>query len=136
MNARKYWRRSTAVQKGIYCLYIISFLIATSTHTRDLILGGFLPYKHHPLWANIYWTALTFLDPLAVILLLTRFKQGLRLYALVIVSDVVINLYFTITISGFMGIFNLFMLGQLFFLFFLLATWKAIQKGVDNAGAF
>ncbi|MDC7240192.1 MAG: hypothetical protein PQJ50_07525 [Spirochaetales bacterium] len=131
MKITDFRRTASVLQKIIYAIYILSFLIATSTHTRDLIVGGFLPYTTKPLWANIYWTALTFADPITIIILLLDLKRGMKLYALIIVSDVIINLYFTITSSGLSGIFNLFMLSQIGFLIFLLITWKRMYGLVE-----
>lgn len=42
---------------------------------------------------NVYWTALTALDPLAAVLLILRRPVGLALGAAIIVSDVAINSY-------------------------------------------
>ncbi len=130
MNVNEYWLKSTLIQKLIYIIYIICFIIATSTHIMSIISNGFIPNFNKPLWVKIYWTSLTFADPLAILLLLMSVKKGLILYAIIIISDVIINLYFTIVDAGFIGIINIFMLGQLFFLFFLMITWNKIQKGI------
>lgn len=127
MNRKEFWKISSPLQKKLYLIYIISFSIATSTHIRDLLLGGFLPYAGKPLWANIYWTSLTLLDPLAILLLLFRLRTGMILYAFIIVTDVLINLYFTISLAGISGVYNIYMMGQLFFLFFLILTWKSLK---------
>ena len=42
---------------------------------------------------NAYWTALTFLDALAAVLLLLRPRTGLALTSLIIASDVAVNLF-------------------------------------------
>lgn len=116
----------------IYLLYIVAFFIATSTHTRDLILGGFLPYTGKPLWANIYWTSLTLADPLAVVILLLSLRKGIVMYGVIIISDVIINLYFTMSLAGPLGIFNIFMLGQLAFLIVFALTWKRLGSVNDD----
>ncbi len=63
-------------------VYAVAFLIGTSTHLNVLFHGGWLP--HHP-FLNTYWTALTFLDPLVIFLLLrsprARLLLALRNYA-------------------------------------------------------
>ncbi len=128
MNVRTFWQISSPLQKTIFIIYIFSFLIAASTHIRDLAAGGFLPYISKPLWANIYWTALTFADPLAAAVLLISLRKGMVLYALIILSDVIINLYFTISLRGIQGIFNLFMMSQISFLLFLMISWKVMYK--------
>ena len=112
----------------IICIYLLAFLIATSTHSYDLYIGGFLPYVKSPLWANIYWTSLTFLDPLSIIILLVNIRIGLVFYILIIVSDVIINIYFTISSHGFLGLINLFMICQILFLIILLVTVKQVWQ--------
>jgi hypothetical protein len=77
--------------KLLLVIYIIGFSIGTTTHTIGLIEGGFLPYTNVPLWKNSYWTALTFFDLLAVILLFKSLKPALWLSNLIIISDVLIN---------------------------------------------
>jgi hypothetical protein len=73
----------------------------------------------------LFWTALTFIDPLAAILLMARPMLGLALTVAIIVSDVVINswvgLIYGIDIASF--------LAQLLFLVFVILTvriaWRA-----------
>lgn len=66
----------------------------------------------------LFWTALTFIDPLAAILLMARPMLGLALTVAIIVSDVVINswvgLIYGIDIASF--------LAQLLFLAFVMLT--------------
>jgi hypothetical protein len=77
--------------KIVLFFYIIGFAIGTTTHTMDLVKGGFLPYNNAPLWKNIYWTSLTLLDFLAIILILNSVVPALILSNLIIISDVIIN---------------------------------------------
>lgn len=72
-------------------IYLIGFGIGTTTHILDLVNGGFLPYSNYPMWKNIFWTSLTFLDFLAIILILTSIKPALILSNLIMISDVLIN---------------------------------------------
>jgi len=96
------------------------------------VLGGFLPYKTQPLWANIYWTSLSLADPLTIVLLILNINIGLLAYALVIISDVIINLYFTISEKGILGIFNVFILGQLGCMFFYICTIKKVKAAIKT----
>ena len=77
--------------KILLFIYITGFAIGTTTHTIELIKGGFLPYTNVPLWKNIYWTLLTLLDFTAIILVLKKIIPALVLSSLIIVSDVIIN---------------------------------------------
>lgn len=77
-------------------LFSICLLGATYNHINDLIKGGFLPYTKWmgaPIGLNIYWTSLTFLNPLAVVLLFLSLRVGIYLLNIIIISDVIINMY-------------------------------------------
>lgn len=77
--------------KLVLVIYILGFAIGTTNHAIGLIKGGFLPYTYVPLWKNIYWTALTFLDFLAIFLIFKSLKPALWISNLIIISDVLIN---------------------------------------------
>ena len=77
--------------KLLLVIYIVGFAIGTTNHTIGLIKGGFLPYTYVPLWKNIYWTALTFLDFLALFLIFKSLKPALWISNLIIISDILIN---------------------------------------------
>jgi len=72
-------------------IYIIGFATGTTTHTMELIKGGFLPYTFVPLWKNIYWTSLTFLDLFAIFLILKSIIPALWISNLIIISDIIVN---------------------------------------------
>ena len=69
-------------------VYAIAFLIGMSTHLIAILNGWWFP--HHPL-LNAYWTSLTFLDPLVVLLLFRSPRSGLLLALAVMLTDVSIN---------------------------------------------
>ena len=77
--------------KVIFFLYLIGFAVGTTTHSMDLLQGGFLPYTNAPMWKNIYWTSLTLFDFLAIVLILKSIIPALILSNLIIISDVIIN---------------------------------------------
>lgn len=126
------WKCSSRDWKVIICIYILSYTIATTTHLIDLVQGGFFPYFGKPIWANIYWMSLTLLDPLAILLLFISIEFGLVLFGLIILSDVVINTYFTIKIAGFSGILNFYLLCQIGFLVFFILTVGIIRRQIMN----
>ena len=74
----------------IFVLCICLF-IGGATHIFDNLYYGFLPYKFVPEWINIYWTALAFIDIVAVYLLVKCRNAGLVLTLVIMLSDVVIN---------------------------------------------
>lgn len=87
------WRSHPVSIKLLFVIYALCFLIATFNHARDLWHGGFLPYRHAPLGFNVYWTSLTLLDPLTVVLLCWLPRGGIVLAVLIMVSDVAVNSY-------------------------------------------
>jgi hypothetical protein len=86
--------------KVTLAMYAICFLIGTSTHLIATWNGWWLP--HHPA-INTYWSSLTVLDPLVVVLLLRSPRSGLVLALAIMLSDVAINsivTYFYLDSSG------------------------------------
>ena len=77
--------------KLVLVIYILGFAIGTTNHAIGLIKGGFLPYTYVPLWKNIYWTALTFLDFLAIFFIFKSLLPALWISNLIIISDILIN---------------------------------------------
>ena len=73
-------------------MYVCAFAVATICHVFDIVWGGWLPYTKYTFGLNAFWTSLTFLDPLAIALLLYRRRAGLCLALLIITVDVVVNL--------------------------------------------
>ena len=132
MNIKEIWLKCIRKAKVALIVYIMSFIIATSTHIYDIIKDGFLPYIKCPLWANIYWTSLTFLDPLSIVLLIVNIRIGLILYTFIIISDVIINIYFTVRFQGLYGLINIYMICQSLFLIFLLWTIKSIWINTNH----
>ena len=74
-------------------IWTSGFLIGTTTHALDLIQLGWLPYDFRPLPFNIYWTSLTFLDPLAAVLIWVRERWGIALGAAIMASNLLVNGY-------------------------------------------
>lgn len=121
---------------GIRIVYALCLAGATFNHVRAVLADGWVP-SHLPLASALYWSSLTFLDPLAAILLFVRPRVGIALTFAIIASDVAHNLWFIaahplrpsfvedVTANGFM-------LSQLAFLLFVLATapvaWKAAER--------
>jgi len=82
----------TSRQRAILAIYVCAFGVGTACHVLDILRGGWLPYRTHALGLNLFWTALTFLDPLAILLLLYRRRAGLCLAVLIMLVDVGVNL--------------------------------------------
>lgn len=81
----------TAMERTVVAVLVAGFTIGTLTHTLHLVTVGWIVFDHASVWMNLYWTALTALDPLAAVLLLWRRPIGLALGTAIILSDVAIN---------------------------------------------
>lgn len=77
--------------KILLAIYVLGFAIGTTTHVLDLLNHGLILNENVPTWKNIYWVSLTFLDFLAIILILRSIVPALIISILIIVSDVLIN---------------------------------------------
>ena len=76
----------------VIVLYLCAFGVGTLSHVLDIVRGGWLPYRQYAFPLNAFWTALTFLDPLAIALLVYRRLAGVCLALLIITIDIVVNL--------------------------------------------
>ncbi len=82
-----------AVQRLVVGALIVGFVIGTSTHVLQIVNRGWVVFADAPIWMNVYWTSLTFLDPLAAMLLLRARRAGLALALAIMLSDVAVNSY-------------------------------------------
>ena len=78
--------------KVIFAIYIFGFCYGTTNHIIDIHRDGLLGYDYVPLAINIYWTTLTVLDPLAIILLLFLPFLGMVLSVLIMITDLAVNI--------------------------------------------
>jgi len=110
----------------IRLIYAICLAGATFNHAR-VVAAYCLNWNYGglPAFVCIFWTALTFIDPLAVILLMAKPLWGLGLTAAIIVCDVAVNSWVGLTYGFDIASF----LAQALFLLFVLATvgiaWRA-----------
>ena len=91
---------SAQLQNAVVALWVGAFVIGTVCHLLDIANGGWLPYKGYALGLNVFWTALTVFDPLAVVLLVYRRRAGVYLALFIISVDVLVNL--TVGVGEFM----------------------------------
>ena len=84
-------KKSAAVIRRVYAVCMAG---AAWNHARAVFehglgwdYGGVQPF------VAAFWTSLTFFDTLAVVLLLARPRTGVALTALIIVCDVIVNIY-------------------------------------------
>jgi hypothetical protein len=84
----------------IQVIWILGFLIGTTTHVIDLVSGGLDTYAGFPTPLRAYWISLTLLDPVTVILVFRRRRAGVVLGLAVILSDIAVNWTVFLTIGG------------------------------------
>ncbi len=124
----------------IFAVYIFGFAYGTRNHIVDILADGWLGYDFVPLPINLYWTLLTFFDPLAIFLLLSFPFAGMILSVLIMASDIAINTGVTVYFFYQTGIFSLDRLPlQIAFGVFLFITtpiaWKRIREIVKACTA-
>lgn len=84
--------RWASVLRGIWAVCLLGGM---STHVETRWAHGiFWDYGGVPLVTRVYWTSLTFLDPLAAILLLVRPRAGAVATLSIMLTDVAHNLWF------------------------------------------
>ncbi|WP_416051805.1 hypothetical protein [Cupriavidus basilensis] len=87
-----------SVSFSIRLLFACCLLIATANHVRADFQHGFLwdyGYENGAYWASrVFWGALTFVDPLAALLLFVKPRVGIALTAAIIILDVVHNTFY------------------------------------------
>ena len=115
----------------VLAIWIACFLIGTVNHVRALLAHGWLPYDFAPLPFNAFWTALTFVDPLAAALLVWRRNAGIALGLCVMLSDVAVNSWIAAThgLGGVAGPLQL----QTLFLGFTIGSFRLIWLGRGTA---
>lgn len=72
-------------------VWTLAFLGGAFNHARDLIAGGWLPYRAAPLPLNVFWSALLPVDLLVAALLWWRSRWGVVLGVAVMLVDVAVN---------------------------------------------
>ena len=80
----------------IRVVYAVCLVVATVNHIRLVHAWGWVP-SHLPIATALYWSSLTFFDPLAAALLFVRPRAGIVLTIAIIASDVAHNSWFAAT---------------------------------------
>ena len=126
--------------KTILIIQSIAMLMGTSTHVSWAIQNGFLSEHYHaPLPSMLFWDSLTFLDPLAAILLFIRPKTGVTLTLIIICIDVLHNniFYFdelylqSISLTDWLKTYWM-ILGQIIFAIFVLLTFRSNLNEINR----
>ena len=107
-------------------IWVACFLIGTGTHSLTLLNHSWLPYDMVPLPVNVFWTLLTFADPLAALLLLVRRNAGIVLGLCIMILDVAINTWIAAR-YGFSGL-SFPLQAQTLFFGFALGSFRLIWR--------
>jgi len=81
-------------------VWVLGFLVGTTTHTADLIVGGLNAYSDFPLGVRLFWVSLTILDPATAALIIFRRRFGIVLGIAVIVADIAVNWTVFVVVGG------------------------------------
>jgi|SRR5471030_18928 len=77
---------------SIRLIYALCLAGATANHAWTALQHGLSwDYGGLPVFVCVFWTALTFFDPIAILFLLVKPRLGVALTAAIIVADVVVN---------------------------------------------
>lgn len=119
---------------AILIIFILAFAGATYNHVMDLVSGGLFPYTKRwgtPESFNLFWTSLTVLDPLAIVLLIFNIRIGYVFGIAIMLADVPINLYANTYYWSLAIHDNYSLLIQMAFLVFLLSTAPRVWRLTD-----
>jgi hypothetical protein len=114
--------------------------MGTSTHVAWTVMNGFNSENYNqPLFSRLFWDSLTFLDPLAAILLFLKPKTGVFMVLIIIISDVIHNntVYFNELYLGNLNITDWIVkywmiIGQIIFMLFIVITFKRNLKDINH----
>lgn len=84
-------RPSKPFWRLVQLVWILGFLVGTTTHVIDLIARGLDAYEDYTPPVRVFWASLTVLDPLTVVLLALRRPVGVILGLVVILADIAVN---------------------------------------------
>lgn len=128
-------RRSGLIVRLIWAACL---LIGGANHARALLQHGLFWDYGGVAWASaFYWSSLTILDPIAAALLVARPRVGIVGTVVLIVTNVIHNLAVTAHYAP-EGEFltrasNPYMISQLGFMLFVVATARIAWKGVESS---
>ncbi|MFJ2370627.1 hypothetical protein [Microbacterium sp. NPDC087665] len=91
---------SARALRVVRVMWVIGFLVGTTTHTVDLIVGGLNTYSGFPLGVRLFWVTLTILDPVTAALIIFRRRSGILLGIAVMIADIAVNWTVFATVGG------------------------------------
>jgi hypothetical protein len=112
-------------------VWVLGFLVGTTTHTADLIVGGVNAYSYFPLGVRLFWVSLTFLDPATAALIIFRRRSGIVLGIAVIVADIAVNWTVFVMVGG-LSLFGV--ISQSLFAVLILVTARPLWRWFGRIG--
>jgi len=124
---------SARALRVVQVLWVIGFLVGTTTHTADLIVGGLDIYSGFPFGVRLFWVTLTILDPVTAALIIFRRRSGVVLGSAVMIADIAVNWTVFATVGG-LSVFGV--ISQSLFAVLILVTARALWTwfGQSSAG--
>jgi hypothetical protein len=113
-------------------VWVLGFLVGTTTHTADLIVGGVNTYSDFPLGVRLFWVSLTILDPVTAALIIFRRRSGIVLGIAVIVADIAVN-WTVFAMVGGLSIFGV--ISQSLFAVLILGTARPLWRRFGRIAA-
>ncbi|MDQ0644934.1 hypothetical protein [Microbacterium murale] len=115
--------------QAIRAVWILGYLIGTTSHIVDLALGGLGVYGEFPLGVRLFWVSLTILDPLVVVLLLLHRRTGVVLGAAIILVDIAVNWTVFASVGGLSPFGSI---SQTMFAVFVVATARPLWRSLNG----
>lgn len=116
----------------VQAAWVIGFLVGTTTHTADLILGGLDVYSGFPVGVRLFWVTLTILDPVTAALIIFRRRSGIVLGAAVIITDIAVN-WTVFTVVGGLSLFGV--INQSLFAVLIVITARSLWTWFGRSSA-
>lgn len=126
--------------KIILIILCCGMFTGSVTHADWIIKNGFLSNNYDaPLYAMVFWDILSFIDPVAALLLLIKPKHGIWLAAIIMMADVLINSYMCVydgclyqtNFTNWLKL-NWMLVAQISFAVFLLSTINYVLKAIRD----
>ncbi|MEM6689608.1 MAG: hypothetical protein AAF664_09290 [Planctomycetota bacterium] len=133
-------RRLSKGIRFVLAVYAVCFVGGSLNHARDIWVNGIFPHSSRPVFCHVFWTLLTFIDPIVPVLFWLRWiKTGVTLAATIMLLDVGINTWYSISYRESIYSGNVDLIAQTAFLAFVLGTcpviWAASSRDSSDLNA-
>jgi hypothetical protein len=98
LKAPRAWPHSAAA-RVVLGLLVAGLFVGTATHLENIVRAGLVPRPELPMPCNLFWSALTLIDPLAIGVLVLKPRAGVLLVLAIMAVDLTVNVA-TLGING------------------------------------